>query len=151
MPATTSSRWSARRWLALVPAGLIGLAPTSCFEPPPPAPPVIQALSWMPNDNPRVPLAVTLRFTTDRPVRPSVVLDSAVDESILEILMPYFESIEYRTLDVHGSKFDIVIGTGFHYPAYREGVLKRINERFYQIPEGWPVGGCNFKERYGFE
>jgi len=28
--------------------------------------------------------------------------------------------------------------------------LKRINERFYQIPESWPVGACHFKERYGF-
>ena len=68
-----------------------------------------------------------------------------------ETYAPYFDSIEYRTLDVRGSKFDIVIGTGFRYPAYREGVLKRINERFYRIPEGWPVGGCDFKERYGFE
>ena len=67
-----------------------------------------------------------------------------------ETYQPYFDAIEYRSIDVGGSKFDIVIGTGFRYPAYREGVLKRINERFYQIPEGWPVGACHFKERYGF-
>ncbi|MCP3871003.1 MAG: glycosyltransferase family 39 protein [Gammaproteobacteria bacterium] len=64
---------------------------------------------------------------------------------------PYFDSIDYQTLSVRGSQFDIVIGTGFRYPEYREGILKNINRNFYQIPDGWPVGACYFKERYGFE
>ncbi len=35
----------------------------------------IQALQWEPNPNPRVPLALTVRFMTDRPTRARVVLD----------------------------------------------------------------------------
>lgn len=67
-----------------------------------------------------------------------------------ETYAPFFDQIEYRTIDVHGSEFEIVIGSGFNYPAYRERVLRRIDQRFYQIPAGWPVGACYFKERYGF-
>jgi hypothetical protein len=62
--------------------------------------------------------------------------------------LPYFEHIEYRTVNVRGSEFEVVLGTGFRYPVYRDKVLKRINERFYNIPQGWPVGGCHFKEHY---
>lgn len=61
---------------------------------------------------------------------------------------PYFEHIEFRKLYVRGAEFEIVIGTGFRYAVYRDKVLKKINERFYTIPEQWPVGGCYFKERY---
>ncbi len=68
----------------------------------------------------------------------------------LETYAPFFDRIEYRDIDVHGSRFEVVIGYGFRYPEYRERVLKRIDERFYQIPAGWPVGACAFKERYGF-
>ena len=63
---------------------------------------------------------------------------------------PYFDRVEVRTIDVHGAKFNVVLGDGFRYPVYREKVLKRIDQRFYRIPEGWPVGACYFKERYGF-
>jgi len=65
-----------------------------------------------------------------------------------ETYLPYFEHIEYRTVNVRGSEFEIVLGTGFRYPVYRDKVLNRINERFYNIPQGWPVGGCHFKEHY---
>lgn len=68
-----------------------------------------------------------------------------------ETYTPFFDRIEYRTIDVLGAKFEVVIGYGFHYPAYRERVLRRIDQRFYRIPEGWPVGACHFKERYGFQ
>ncbi len=68
-----------------------------------------------------------------------------------EAYTPFFDRIEYRTIDVHGARFTVVLGDGFRYPVYRERVLKRIDQRFYQIPEGWPVGACYFKERYGFQ
>jgi 4-amino-4-deoxy-L-arabinose transferase-like glycosyltransferase len=61
---------------------------------------------------------------------------------------PYFKKIEYRKVYVRGAEFEVVIGTGFRYAAYRDKVLKKINERFYTIPDTWPVGGCYFKERY---
>jgi len=69
----------------------------------------------------------------------------------IETYTPFFDHVEYRTIDVHGARFTVVLGDGFRYPAYRERVLKRIDRRFYQIPEGWPVGACYFKERYGFQ
>jgi hypothetical protein len=68
----------------------------------------------------------------------------------LEEYAPYFDQVEIKTVNVRGSSFDIVLGNGFRYPVYRDKVLKRINERFYNIPEKWPLSGCYFKERYQF-
>jgi hypothetical protein len=41
-----------------------------------------------------------------------------------------------------------VLGNGFRYATYRDKVLKRINKRFYNLPENWPVKACYFKEKY---
>jgi 4-amino-4-deoxy-L-arabinose transferase-like glycosyltransferase len=65
--------------------------------------------------------------------------------------LPYFDSVEFREITVMGQTFEVVLGNSFRYPVYRDRVLRRINERFYQIPMSWPVGGCYFKERYNFQ
>lgn len=64
---------------------------------------------------------------------------------------PYFDEVRMETIQVRGATFDIVLGDGFRYPAYHAKVLRRINERFYKIPDNWPLKGCYFKEKYQFQ
>ena len=61
---------------------------------------------------------------------------------------PYFKSVEFRTVEVSGTTVHLVLGRGFDYAAYREGVLKMVRDRWYRIPAALPVGGCYFCERY---
>ena len=48
----------------------------------------------------------------------------------------------------NGVPFYALEGTGFNYPAYRQGVLGEIFKRFYSIPKALPMTGCPFCERY---
>jgi hypothetical protein len=61
---------------------------------------------------------------------------------------PYFKTIEYRQFTVAGANFHLVLGRGFDFAAYREGVLKPVRERLYAIPRYLPQGRCYFCERY---
>lgn len=60
----------------------------------------------------------------------------------------YFASVEYRSLALSGARFHFVMGRGFDYGAYREGVLAAVRERYYRIPRYLPQGRCYFCERY---
>lgn len=61
---------------------------------------------------------------------------------------PYFKSIEFGEVNFYGAKYYLVLGSGFNYEAYREGVLRRVKEQYYAIPHYLPIGGCYFCERY---
>jgi len=61
---------------------------------------------------------------------------------------PYFRTVEYRTLVLSGATFHLVLGRGFDYAAYREGVLAPTRDRYYRIPWYLPQGRCYFCERY---
>ncbi len=69
----------------------------------------------------------------------------------LERFRPYFREVETREVSARGVTHYAVLGRGFDYAAYREGVLAVVNARWYRIPSWLPVGGCYFFERYGFE
>jgi len=73
------------------------------------------------------------------------------DQADLARYSPYFREVEARRIEVRGAAFHAVLGRGFDYAAYREGVLKPVRERWYRIPRGLPVGRCYFFERYGFQ
>ena len=64
---------------------------------------------------------------------------------------PYFRSVEVRRIEARGAAYYAVLGRGFDYAAYREGVLKPVRERWYRIPPALPVGRCYFFERYGLQ
>jgi len=68
----------------------------------------------------------------------------------LERFRPYFREVEARAVDARGTRHYALLGRGFDYAAYREGVLRVVRERWYRIPPWLPVGGCYFLERYGF-
>ena len=61
---------------------------------------------------------------------------------------PYFKSIEVRPVEVSGTTIHLVLGHGFDYKAYREGVLKQVRDRWYRIPAGLPIGRCYYCEKY---
>jgi len=61
---------------------------------------------------------------------------------------PYFANVEFRQFDLHGATFYLVLGQGFDYPRYREGVLRPLRDRYYRIPSYLPLGHCYFCERY---
>jgi hypothetical protein len=61
---------------------------------------------------------------------------------------PYFRSVEYKEFTLSGATFHLVLGRGFDFAAYREGVLKPARDRLYAIPRYLPQGHCYFCERY---
>jgi 4-amino-4-deoxy-L-arabinose transferase-like glycosyltransferase len=61
---------------------------------------------------------------------------------------PYFDTVEFRDLTVRGATFHLVIGRGFRYAPYRDGVLTEVRDRFYRIPAYLPQGACWVCERY---
>ena len=61
---------------------------------------------------------------------------------------PYFASVEYGSMKIAGATFHLVFGRGFHYTAYRDGVLAEMRDRYYRIPAFLPQGACVFCERY---
>ena len=61
---------------------------------------------------------------------------------------PYFKSIEFSDFTLYGAKFYLVLGHDLSYAAYREGVLRRIKDKYYAVPRYLPMGGCYFCERY---
>ena len=60
----------------------------------------------------------------------------------------YFKSIEFSEINFYYSKYYLVLGRGFNYEAYREGVLRKVKQQYYAVPNFLPMGGCYFCERY---
>ncbi|MEX1081017.1 MAG: glycosyltransferase family 39 protein [Halofilum sp. (in: g-proteobacteria)] len=69
-------------------------------------------------------------------------------ELSVDELEPYFDAIELHRIEAGGLPFAVAVARGFDYARYRQDVLARIRERYYQIPGFLPVGGCPFLERY---
>jgi hypothetical protein len=61
---------------------------------------------------------------------------------------PYFKSVEFRTVEVSGTTLHLVLGKGFDYGAYHEGVLRMVRDRWYRIPAALPIGQCYFCDKY---
>lgn len=66
----------------------------------------------------------------------------------LDEFAPYFDSIKVEETDIEGVKFSLIKGYSFNYPAYREGVLRGIRDRWYRLPSWLPNRGCYFCDRY---
>jgi hypothetical protein len=61
---------------------------------------------------------------------------------------PYFRSIEFQQFTVHAVTYYLVLGRGFDYRAYRDGVLRKVKDKYYAIPRYLPMGGCYFCDKY---
>lgn len=88
---------------------------------------------------------VDFRAYAGRPVR---IFDRKPIEAAP--LAPYFDRVTVRTFTVEGVTYWFADGENFNYPAYRDGVLRRIAERYYRIPSYLPVLACPFLTRYDF-
>ena len=61
---------------------------------------------------------------------------------------PLFRAVEFRDVTVRGATFQLVLGQGFSFPAYRDRVLAFVRDRYYRIPWYLPQGRCYVCERY---
>lgn len=71
--------------------------------------------------------------------------DHDIDPGELE---PFFARIDIRRFEAGGQAFDVAIAEDFDYPVYRREVLASIRERYYDLPDVLPMGGCPFLQRY---
>lgn len=61
---------------------------------------------------------------------------------------PFFRLIKVETFTQFGAQFYLVFGYHFDYAKYREKVLKRINERFWQVPSYLPYAPTFYCKKY---
>ncbi len=62
--------------------------------------------------------------------------------------IPYFQSVESKPFDLHGTTLYLVLGYNFDYENYKEQVLMQIKKKYYAIPEYLPHAPCYFCEKY---
>ena len=62
--------------------------------------------------------------------------------------VPYFESVESSEFTLRGATFYFVLGYGFDFASYKEGVLKPARGKYYKIPSFLPHAPCYFCEKY---
>ncbi|NTV10825.1 MAG: glycosyltransferase family 39 protein [Zoogloea sp.] len=60
----------------------------------------------------------------------------------------YFRSVRVEDSSMDGVVFHQVLGDGFNYAAYRDGVLAKIRDDYYRMPAWLPKGKCGFCEKY---
>ena len=60
----------------------------------------------------------------------------------------WFRRVELRDVTVRGATFHLVLGEGFQYAPYRDGLLAEVRDRYYRTPGFLPQGGCSFCEGY---
>jgi 4-amino-4-deoxy-L-arabinose transferase-like glycosyltransferase len=61
---------------------------------------------------------------------------------------PYFDRVSFETITLKGNAFNIIVGRGFHYQAYRDLFLAKVRKKYYAIPHFLPVGDCYFFDMY---
>ena len=61
---------------------------------------------------------------------------------------PYFFRVETKSFTLRGATFYMVLGYGFNYEQYRDGVLREIKNKYYRIPSYLPHDSCYFCEKY---
>ena len=60
----------------------------------------------------------------------------------------YFLEKELFFVSYLGEKFYYMIGKKFQYALYRENVLQKVREKYYQIPAYLPQESCSFCKKY---
>jgi hypothetical protein len=65
-----------------------------------------------------------------------------------EEYQPYFVTTEIKAFTLYGAPFSYVLGQDFNYPAYRDTVLRYINDTYWQIPAWLPHKPSFFCEKY---
>jgi 4-amino-4-deoxy-L-arabinose transferase-like glycosyltransferase len=70
----------------------------------------------------------------------------------LELAREWFETFEVRPFEVRGATFQLFLGRGFRYEAYRRTVLTEVASRYYTAPRWLTTLSppADFVQRYGF-
>ena len=76
------------------------------------------------------------------------ILILAKSEPYMNIYAPYFSRVETKAFTLRGATFYLVLGYGFNYEQYREGVLRPIKDKYYRIPAYLPHAPCYFCDKY---
>jgi len=61
----------------------------------------------------------------------------------------FFIEMETGVIDVGGTNYYYVKGKGFRYAVYREKIIEKVMQSYYQIPDFLPVDSCYMVEKYG--
>jgi hypothetical protein len=69
-------------------------------------------------------------------------------EPRLEDYRKYFRQVSADSFEVRGARFWRVKGEGFDYPAYRDGVLAGVRQKYYALPAWLPQTACYMCDRY---
>jgi hypothetical protein len=67
---------------------------------------------------------------------------------VMQEYTPYFDRVEVKKFDIRNTSFYLILGYGFNYESYKEGVLKVIKSRFYKIPDFLPYAACSYCDKY---
>jgi hypothetical protein len=65
-----------------------------------------------------------------------------------EEYQPYFDQTEVHVFQMYGATFYYVLGQDFNYPLYRDNVLRKINDTYWQIPTYLPHKPSFYCEKY---
>jgi len=65
-------------------------------------------------------------------------------------IKPYFKKLVTKTLTLNGMPYPIFLGYNFDYALYRDKILRKIYEKYYQAPKYLPRSRAYFKEKYDF-
>jgi hypothetical protein len=87
-------------------------------------------------------------LTDFRPFQGRNILILSKSAPNLQEYTPYFKHVESQTFAVRGADFHLVLGYGFNFEQYREGVLRLIKDKYYRIPSYLPHAPCYFCDRY---
>ncbi|MEN8168919.1 MAG: glycosyltransferase family 39 protein [Pseudomonadota bacterium] len=60
----------------------------------------------------------------------------------------YFKQASVVPFQVQQRNLYLLLGNGFRYELYRNGVLTQIRDRYYRYPDFLPAGQCYFNQRY---
>lgn len=63
-------------------------------------------------------------------------------------ITPYFDQVETRTFTAYGATFYITLGHQFNYEKYRDTVLHKINQRYWQVPSYLPHTKSFYYKKY---
>ena len=61
---------------------------------------------------------------------------------------PYFKQVEFKEFTLLGVTFHIVLGSEFNYSVYRDRILRKVKEKYYNIPPYLPMKHCYFCDHY---
>lgn len=73
----------------------------------------------------------------------------AMHKKDIRKISDYFESTEVREINIENNPdYYLVTGKNFNFKMYRENILTRIANNFYNIPDWLPTGQCSFRKKY---